>query len=193
MRKLIDEDFQDELRNAHVLESYQRRTYLFTDTPSEATYVGADTCKTCHPNTYAKWANTGHARAYEALTKDPKRNREFDADCIRCHTTGFEYNGGFVTADATPGLRGNQCENCHGPGSQHSADPDSAELRKAVARSAGDFDKNHRCINMCHSEDDSPKFVFSDYYGKIAHKGLDRYDDPKVHQGVKTDPAKTAR
>lgn len=188
MRKLIDEDFQEELQRAEVLKTYPRLTYFFGDAPSDSTYVGADSCKTCHPNTFAKWANTKHARAYEALTENPKRNREFDADCVSCHTTGFEYKGGFVTAADTPNLKGNQCENCHGPASKHAAEPDNAAYRKAVARTASDFDKNHRCI-ACHTEDDSPKFDFTTYYGKIAHKGLDRYDDPKVHQGAEPQKA----
>jgi hypothetical protein len=183
MRKLIDEDFQHELHENHVLETYPRLNYFFGDRRSEAKYVSAETCKVCHPGTYAKWAGTKHAHAYEALTKDPKRNRESDADCVRCHTTGFAYNGGFVTAESTPNLKGNQCENCHGPGSLHAAAPDDQEQRKAMARSASDFDKNHRCTE-CHTMDDSPEFNFTTYYGKIAHKGLDRYDDPKVHQGI---------
>jgi hypothetical protein len=183
MRKLIDEDFQDDLRRRDVLHSFPRLNYAFGAERTEAKYVGAETCKECHAGTYAKWASTGHARGYEGLTKDPKRNREFDADCVRCHTTGFAYNGGFVTAEETRNLKGNQCENCHGPGSLHAASPDDTALRKAMARSAGDFDRNHRCLE-CHTEDDSPHFEFPIYYGKIAHKGLDRYDDPKVHKGI---------
>ena len=189
MRKLIDEDFQAELRDADVLGSFVKRAYLFGDGPTDATYVSAQTCKTCHPNTYAKWANTKHARAYEPLT-DPKRNREYDAQCIGCHTTGFRYNGGFVRADLTPQLKGNQCENCHGPGSKHAADPTNPEILATVRRSAEDFQKNHRCIE-CHSEDDSPHFDFATYWPKIMHKGLDTYDDPKVRQGI--EPKELAR
>jgi hypothetical protein len=192
MRKLIDEDFQEELQRSGVLESYPRLTYFFGDAPSDSTYVGAESCKNCHPNTFTKWANTKHAHAYEALTENPKRNREFDADCVSCHTTGFEYKGGFVTAEKTPNLKGNQCENCHGPGSKHAAEPDNKDYRKAVARNSTDFDKNHRCIE-CHTEDDSPKFDFSTYYSKIVHKGLDRYDDPRVHQAFGAQTAEKAR
>ncbi len=83
----------------------------------------------------------------------------------------------------TPYLKGNQCENCHGPGSKHAAEPDNQEFIAAITRSAEDFDKNHRCI-QCHSEDDSPHFDFATYYPKIMHKGLDSYEDPKVHKGV---------
>jgi hypothetical protein len=190
MRKLIDEDFQADLRQADVLTTYPRRAYVFTDSPSDATYVGAETCKACHPNTYAKWATTKHARAYTALTSNPKRNREFDAQCVSCHTTGFEYHGGFVRADLTPNLKGNQCENCHGPGSKHAADPTNPAILATVRRSAADFDKNHRCIK-CHTEDDSPNFDFAQYWPQVVHKGLDTYNDPKVKQGIT--PAEVAR
>jgi hypothetical protein len=120
------------------------------------------------------------------LINDPRddgRNRENDAACVSCHTTGFEYTGGFVTADITPHLKGNQCENCHGPGSKHAREPDSAEYRKAIARLAADFDKSHRCI-QCHDEDNDPNFNFGTYWPQIMHSKLDTYDDPKVHQGV---------
>lgn len=183
MRKLVDEDFQEELRNNQVLQTYVRRPYVFFDGPTGASYVGAETCKQCHPNTYAKWASTGHARAYEALTSNPKRNREFDAQCVGCHTTGFEYEGGFVSAETTPLLKGNQCENCHGPGSNHAANPTDPAITRTMHRVASDFDKNQRCIR-CHSEDDSPKFNFGTYWPKILHTGLDKYDDPKVRVGI---------
>lgn len=189
MRKLVDEEFQTELRDADVLGSFVKRAYLFGDGPTDATYVGADTCKSCHPNTYAKWASTRHARAYDALTK-PQRNRENDAQCIGCHTTGFKYRGGFVHADSTANLKGNQCENCHGPGSSHAADPTNPAILATVRRSAEDFQKNHRCIE-CHSEDDSPHFDFAKYWPQIVHKGLDTYEDPKVRQGL--EPKELAR
>lgn len=185
LKTMIDVDFQDELRRAGVLEDYVRRSYVFNDSPTGATYVSAETCKQCHPKTYDRWSKTKHAKAFDALTNGPRGNHEFDADCVRCHSTGFEYRGGFISAAKTPSLKGNQCENCHGPGSKHSAEPDNELFRRSVARSAEDFQKNNRCI-VCHSEDDSPKFDFAKYYGGVVHKGLDTYTDPKVHKGIST-------
>jgi hypothetical protein len=191
IRTLVDVEFQDELRRAGVLESYVRRSYVFNDAPTGASYVSAETCKQCHPKTYDRWKQTRHARAWDSLLNGPRGNHEFDADCVRCHSTGFEYTGGFVSAEQTPSLKGNQCENCHGPGSKHAAEPDNDVFRRSVARSAADFKKNNRCIT-CHSEDDSPKFDFDKYYGGVVHKGLDSYDDPKVHKGVKVAPGAVA-
>ena len=111
-----------------MVENYARHANL--DGAPGATYAGAESCRGCHPKTFAKWSSTKHARAYEPLT-NPKRNREFDAECISCHTTGFGYTSGFVSAEKTPFLKGNQCENCHGPGSLHNAEPDNLAYPQA--------------------------------------------------------------
>jgi hypothetical protein len=186
MRKLIDEDFVAELRQAGVVASYPRRTFVHPDSPPGATYVGAQTCKTCHPNTYAHWAASKHAHAYEALTMDPKRNREDDAHCVSCHTVGFEYKSGFLSVAETPLLKGVQCENCHGPGSKHAAEPLNAAFRRGMERDAYDFDKNLGCVK-CHSEDDSPHFEFAKYWPQVMHNKMDNYDDPKTKVGIRPD------
>ncbi len=185
MRKLIDEDFVADLRAADVVRNFPKVKYTFANFPiSDARYIGASKCAECHPNTFARWSKTKHAQAYDALT-NPKHNREPDADCVRCHTTGFEYEGGFVAPDSVPDLKGNQCENCHGPGSRHAAYPDDKEIRKTIARSAEEFQKQHRCLK-CHDEENAPHgFDFPKMWSQIMHSKLDSYDDPKVHQGIK--------
>ena len=180
IRKLIDEDFQDELKAAKVVENFPRRSHL-SATPG-ASFVGAGTCKNCHPATYAKWLSSKHSHTYDALLK-PKRNREFDAECISCHTTGFEYESGWVSAEKTAYLKGNQCENCHGPGSMHAGDPDNASFKKSMALTSELADKNMLCIR-CHDSDNSPKFSFSTFWPQIMHKKLDTYDKPNVHKGL---------
>ncbi|WP_154673647.1 multiheme c-type cytochrome [Singulisphaera acidiphila] len=185
MRKLIEDDFQEMLKQAGVVENFPRRN--FVGGAPGATFVGAETCKTCHPGTYAKWAATKHAHAFEDIVTDPKGDRsdhQFDAECISCHTTGFEYNSGWKSAAATPYLKGNQCENCHGPASKHVEEPDNQEFRKLIARTAAGADKAGLCYR-CHDEDNSPKFNFQTYWGQIAHSKLDQYTDPKVHEGIK--------
>jgi hypothetical protein len=183
MRKLIDEDFPNELKSLGILENYPR-----IHGTSGATFVGVETCKECHPNTSTKWLSTKHAHAYDALTK-PARNREFDAECVSCHTTGFAYTSGYVSPDLTPHLKHNQCENCHGPGSAHASEPDNSDYRKAMHLSAEQVDKNGLCLR-CHDEDNDPHFNFQSRYGQIVHKGMDIYSDPKVHRGA---PPKVAR
>lgn len=182
IRKLLDEDFQAELRNLGVVENFVRRNYV--NGAAGATFLGAETCRDCHPITYAKWHGTKHAHAYDSLFANPQRDRRHDAECITCHTTGFEYNSGWVSAEKTPHLMGNQCENCHGPGSKHAQEPDNAEYRKLLTVATTDVQKSNLC-QRCHDEDNSPKFKFETFMPQISHKGMDRYDRPEVHVGIK--------
>lgn len=178
MKKLIEDEYREALKAQGVVENFPRHDHV-NGTPG-ARFVGAEGCKSCHPNTYAKWASTKHAHAFESLLHDPKPNTAFDAECVSCHTTGFEYTSGWVSPERTPALKGNQCENCHGPGSKHSAEPDQKDYLAAMHLSAASAVKNRLC-QRCHDEDNSPHFDFATYYGKIAHKALDDYADPKVH------------
>jgi hypothetical protein len=181
MKKLIEDEFRDTLRQVGVVENYQRRGYI-NGAPG-ATFVGAANCESCHPKTYEKWASTKHALAFDSLLGDKKPNTIYDAECISCHTTGFEYLSGWQAEAKTPYLEGNQCENCHGPGSKHIAEPTNADFRKLMAVSADQAEKRGLCIE-CHDLDNSPHFEFAKYYKEISHKGLDTYDDPKVRTGV---------
>jgi hypothetical protein len=190
MRTLIEDEFQQMLKDRGVVENFPRRN--ITGGVPGATFVGAETCKSCHPWTYAKWATTKHAAAFEHIVNDPNGKRsdhQFDAECVSCHTTGFEYNSGWMSAAATPYLKGNQCENCHGPASKHVEEPDNAEFRKKIARTAEGVKKSRFCF-QCHDEDNSPKFDFDTYWGHVVHKGMDKYDDPKVHKGFKVEKGK---
>ena len=137
-----------------------------------------------------KWSTTKHAQAFASLEKDPRPDTIFDAECVTCHTTGFEYTSGWRSVAATPHLKGTQCENCHGPASKHVSDPESREFRKPIRVTAVQADKGQLC-NRCHDEDNSPKFEFATYWGQIAHKGLDEYTDPKVHKGITPKVART--
>ncbi len=92
IKALIEDEYRGTLKAAGVVENFLRRDYV-NGTPG-ATFVGAQSCKECHPNTYQFWASTKHARALESLKNDHKPNTVFDAECVTCHTTGFEYNSG---------------------------------------------------------------------------------------------------
>jgi hypothetical protein len=188
MKQLIRDEFRDALRQLQVVENFPRHDYV--SDVSGATFVGAEYCQSCHKNTYFKWSTTKHAQAYDALLKDEKPNVIYDAECVACHTTGFEYNSGWVSEAKTPKLKGNQCENCHGPGSKHIADPKNADYRKAMALTAEKADKSRLCLR-CHDGDNSPKFDFGTYYPQIVHKGLDDYNDPKVHVGITPNVARS--
>ena len=181
VKKIIEDEYRGLLKAVGTVEGFPRHD--FVGGAPGAKFAGAESCKTCHPNTYLKWASTKHARAFESLEHDPKPDVIYDAECITCHTTGFEYTSGWKSAAATPNLKGNQCENCHGPASRHVEAPDDLAFRNALKLTAEQADKNRLCLK-CHDDDNSPKFNFATYWPQVIHKGLDTYTDPKARQGA---------
>jgi hypothetical protein len=119
--------------------------------------------------------------------------RVHDPECLACHTTGWEtqqmyrYDSGFVSIEKTPHLKGQQCENCHGPAAHHNEleaqwkkDPKSvkkAELdasRHRLHRTVEEA-KNTLCYR-CHDLDNDPNFrseTFPEYWGQVEHHGKD--------------------
>jgi predicted CXXCH cytochrome family protein len=100
-----------------------------------ATYKGVDYCKTCHGpggmggDYYTGWKETGHGsdltnRSYHG--SNINIFTQSGGSCQKCHVVG--YNN--LTLDGwdksqpwnsthNSALQGIQCENCHGPGSEH--------------------------------------------------------------------------
>jgi len=94
------------------------------------TYVGSAACKACHKAEYDKWEKTPHGHAMDTLEKVAKRPalRHLDGECVQCHSVGFHHQSGYVDDVKTPLLKHVGCENCHGPGSGHSAAPRNKDL-----------------------------------------------------------------
>ena len=190
MKAVVEGEYRDTLKAQGVVENFPRHD--FVNAAPGATFAGAEGCKECHKNTYDRWAGTKHARAYTSLERDPKPNAVFDAECVTCHTTGFEYTSGWKSPELTSLLKGNQCENCHGPGSKHAEEPDNKDYLSALHLTADQADKNRLCLR-CHDEDNSPHFDFAKYYPQIAHKGLDDLKDPRFHKGRPSRPEVTTK
>lgn len=139
--------------------------------PSKDTYVGAEKCGECHKRAYAKWQTTGHAHALETLEKKATpAGQDYNPECVICHSTGFQFTGGFVSADVTPKLGGNQCENCHGPGKGHAEDPKNSELILRMRKSEHQIEMECR---KCHDADNSIHFNFEEYWPKVKHPWRD--------------------
>jgi len=166
--------------------------------PGGDTYAGVESCKDCHKKAYGVWKDSKHARAYESLitgregTKNPI-SRINDPECLCCHTTGWEtqqmyrYDSGFYSVRKTPHLKGQQCENCHGPAAHHNEleakwkkDPKSVKNEELVASRH----RLHRTVEeaqktlcyRCHDGDNDPNFTdktFHDYWEQVEHHGMD--------------------
>src|SRR5204863_10009254 len=112
---------------------------------SASTYVSSGACSKCHLAQYIAWSNSPHSRATDPL---PPRAIEFETSCLNCHATG----GKRMNATNKPELailQSVQCEQCHGPGSDHAARPSKGYGRIADMRTA--------CAT-CHTPDTSPSF-----------------------------------
>ncbi len=183
--------YQERLADENIADDMKRVPH-----ESGANYVGAAVCGECHTKAYAKWKTTKHHLAYESLAKGRKgqeqgwASRVYDPECLSCHVTGwnpqevFPYESGFINAESTPHLMGQQCENCHGPGSIHTdlerkreageIKPQDEELlaqRKEAHLDQGIAEK--QLCNKCHDLDNSPKFDFKKYWEQVAHPGRD--------------------
>lgn len=94
---------------------------------SAAFYVGAAECVVCHGAEHAAWSETIHATAFDTLIDDGAQDNVL---CFPCHAVGYAQPSGFVSLAQTPRLSHVQCENCHGPGSNHVNDPEDFPLEK---------------------------------------------------------------
>ena len=166
--------------------------------PGGDRYVGVANCKECHKKAYAVWIESKHAHAYESLitgregTKNPI-SRIHDPECIACHTTGWEpqqmfrYESGFDSAEKTPQLKEQQCENCHGPAGRHT-ELETHWKKDAKSVKKDDLDAaRHRlkltvaqaqkvCAIAATTSTMIPAFnvhTFPEYWEQIAHPGRD--------------------
>lgn len=135
-------------------------------------YVGSERCKKCHEHEsqYEIWEKSAHAHAYKSLVEATRPSkRQFDGECIVCHTVGFEYESGFRNAKDTPNLLNVGCESCHGPSSQHVKNPQNMEERAALNPWKGDAKRIEidLCIK-CHDSDNDVHWSF-DKWKKIVH------------------------
>lgn len=118
------------LRGQHPTQ----RSPILAEAEVSAKYVGSERCGDCHAEAYQIWQKTGHSHAFQTLedVQNPKL-RQFDPECVVCHTVGFKYDTGYYDppAGATAKqiekhnlrLRDVGCESCHGPGSMHADNP----------------------------------------------------------------------
>ncbi len=109
-----------------------------------SSYVGAQTCATCHADEYEIWLGTPHSRAWVFLSTPiaeriaagfeggPVDEPTRSARCLRCHATAATIEPIYLGSEFHF-QEGIQCEACHGPGGDHALDPDVATLGPDLA------------------------------------------------------------
>jgi hypothetical protein len=159
------ETYTQDLKRQDVMSKYPRTVHLNqlvgqNQKGLKARYIGSERCGDCHDHAYKVWKDwkdpkgkvNGHAFATETLehVKFPS-NRNFDPECMRCHTTGMQHATGYN--DYVPNLalwpmkqevarkkldqhnqslRGVGCESCHGPGSEHEKAPNNKAIYEFI-------------------------------------------------------------
>ena len=183
MKTLIEDEYRDTLKAAGVVENFvrqQRRQRRARARPSSA----PKRARTATRTRSTSGRTTKHAKAFDSLVHDPKPNTVFDAECISCHTTGFEYNSGWKSEKETPYLAGNQCENCHGPARSTSPSPITPSFASCMHLDARAGRQEPALLPMPRRGQLARFRVRASTTAEIVHKGLDVYNDPKVHQGI---------
>lgn len=116
-------------------------------------YVGSTYCVSCHTANHTDWLGTIHATAFNTLVQGGNGNNEL---CFPCHSVGYGSPSGFVNLDTTPQLANVQCESCHGPGSNHVADPNGVPL-SVLYESALCGSCHQSCHGLC-GENHHPQY-----------------------------------
>lgn len=95
----------------------------------ENKFVGAEKCKSCHPQQFKDFESRKFTKAWAVLQM---RGKTKDPECLKCHVTGYGKPGGFVSEESTPYLRYKQCEACHGAGQAHCNNPGDSGAKAAM-------------------------------------------------------------
>jgi hypothetical protein len=154
--KLIQEYKEQEVSIAYEINRERYR--------SMEMYVGATKCKACHEEQYDQWKKTPHAKAFDRLLKEGKRE---DLNCAQCHTTGFAQYNGFYNYRETPEMIHVQCETCHGIGKLHVQSAERIKSQKLKAAILAPISEE-TCIT-CHTKAQDTKFDYEKDLKQVKH------------------------
>ena len=159
-------------KGAHPVQFAAQQMPKFKGVAAE--YAGSAACQKCHEHAYKIWHASAHATAYKTLVNAKRPGlRQYDGECIVCHTVGFAYKGGFTDHIRTEHLENVGCESCHGPSKLHVQNPNNKALRalinpwKANAKRLLAIETTCR---KCHDDDNDVHWNFDKWEKKnIAH------------------------
>lgn len=125
-------------------------TWLLAGVAFGHDFLGAESCEACHPDAWAAWQLSAHARSREALSAQ----QQHDARCLMCHSPN----------EADQRVSGVSCETCHGGGQYYSARYVMRD--KELARLTGLIDPTEKSCRVCHDAS-SPSLRPFDFKEKL--------------------------
>jgi hypothetical protein len=182
------EQYARELKDKHYLKNYGQSQHLLQAmnevpglrNPGKPVFIGSEACGKCHEDAYEIWKNTPHSHAYKTLAEAKYPSlRQYDAECIVCHTVGFSYVSGYTDEVNTAKLKNVGCESCHGPGSLHAKNPENLEWRArmnqpwrgAANQKAKDLAIEKLCVS-CHDIDNDVNWVHTPQKNPFVEKWI---------------------
>ncbi len=156
----INEEYKKKIRQKELSEPDLKFTRII--------YAGTKKCGECHQKQYKKWQKTKHAKAFYSLKK---AKEDKNPECLKCHTTGFKQDNGFLDYETTPDFINVGCEECHRLGVGHVAIAKTPSIDKEfikISSKPGKVDSDSICTK-CHTNEKDPEFNFEEDKKKIAH------------------------
>lgn len=155
----------DKINKEYKKKAKENESYEFLAPVSRNTYAGTKKCSQCHPQQYKHWQKTKHAKAFYSLKKVKE---EKNPECLKCHTTRFKQDNGFLDYKTTPNFANVGCEECHRLGIGHVLMAGTPLTSKEINSKPNKIDSDTICLK-CHTNDKDPKFNFEEYKKKIIH------------------------
>lgn len=132
-----------------------------------ADFVGPESCKACHPDAYAAWRQSKHARAIEPLSEAQRR----DVRCLSCHAPNLQERR----------VESVSCETCHGAGQYYATQYVMKDSE--LVRLVGLVDPSEKGCRSCHdaSSPSLKPFEFVEKLKLIDHWTVERQrrDQPR--------------
>ncbi len=128
-------------------------------------FLGAESCQSCHPDAYAAWQGSAHARARDVLSPQQQR----DARCLSCHSP----------AEQEQKVANVSCETCHGGGQYYSARYVMKD--QDLARMVGLVDPGEKGCKSCH-DSSTPSMKPFDFVSKL--KAIDHWTVERQKRGA---------
>ena len=132
-------------------------------------FLGAESCEACHPDAWASWQASAHARSREVLSEKQRK----DARCLLCHSPN----------ESDQRVAQVSCETCHGGGQYYSAKYVMKDGE--LARLTGLLDPTEKSCRGCHDAS-SPSlrpFEFKEKLKVIDHWSVERQKREQKTQG----------